>query len=185
MCITAFLIKQTQLQIVCILLSSRWRFSAGTCFAVSVSLPGQWPQPLLVLGHPCGCYSRWLYPEGQRGAPQVLFFSLGSISHTAFPSPVKRHNITCLSCSFSGAVRNQFSDRSQLSGALVEGGGDTALPACPAGTERSIPETLAVLCWSFQCSIPGSKRGIQCRGETWVWAPAPLSLPLSLLCRQR
>lgn len=108
-------------------------------------LPGQWPQPLLVLGHPCGYCSQRLYPEGQLGAPQVLFFPLGTISHTVFPSPVKWHNITCPSCSFSRAVRNQFSDHSQFSGALGKGGEDMALSACPAGSERSIPKTLATV----------------------------------------
>lgn len=65
------------------------------------------------------------------------------LSHTAFSFPVKWHSITHPSCSFSRAARNQFSGRSQLSGALGQGGGDMAPSACPAGTERSIPKTLA------------------------------------------
>lgn len=93
-CITAFLNKQTQLQIVFFLVEGGL---VQRCVLLSlwfVSLPLGYNncqdsglKPLLVLGHPCGCCSQWLYPEGQLGAPQVLFFPLGTISHTVLPSP--------------------------------------------------------------------------------------------------
>lgn len=121
-------------------------------------------------------------PRRSAGCPTDAILFSGQYLHTAFPSPVKWHNITCPSCSFSGAVRNQFSDRSQLSGALVKGGGDTALPTCPVGTECSIPETLAVALLFVLMQRPRQQRGIQGRGETWAWAPGPpLLAPLLTL----